>query len=233
MANEYLLNKTDITSVANAIRSKTKKTTGMVFPSGFVSAISGINCDFYTFKKVGTMEVGYNKTTLSITSLSNWQSVTLNDIYFVPVNFIITATDSTTAGTYNINKTYSNGTITAWRDSIPGKVGITFTCDVYVYVATDTFGKIYKIGTNQPLTYGSGVTINISSTVKEYESLTADNFYLDLKKIDINVTAIGGGSANVIKTYDATTGAFNFSRASISFSGSMNNYCDVYVYVPY
>lgn len=42
MANEYLVNNADLLAVANAIREKAESTDGLVFPSGFVEAISGI-----------------------------------------------------------------------------------------------------------------------------------------------------------------------------------------------
>ena len=232
MANEYFVNSSDMTAIADAIRSKTNKSDKIFFPSGFVNEIKSIENKLYTFKKVGTITVGYAKTTIDISDLPNWQLITVDDIYFVPTNFIITKTDQTTGGTYKINKSYSGGVITAWRDSVPGQVGINFTCDVYVYMLNSDVGTIYKIGDNKPLTFGSGISIDVSSIIPEYKYLTIDNFYLDLVHIDINVTAIGGGSADIIKTYNSENGVFTFSRASISFSGSMNNYCDVYAYVP-
>ena len=42
MATEYLTNTTDLTSVANAIRTKGGTTAQLVYPSGFVSAINAI-----------------------------------------------------------------------------------------------------------------------------------------------------------------------------------------------
>lgn len=42
MANEYLVNSADLTSVANAIRTKGETSAQLVFPSGFVSAIENI-----------------------------------------------------------------------------------------------------------------------------------------------------------------------------------------------
>ena len=43
MATEYLTNTTDLTSVANAIRTKGGTTAQLVYPSGFVSAINAID----------------------------------------------------------------------------------------------------------------------------------------------------------------------------------------------
>lgn len=42
MANEYSVNSADLLAVANAIREKAESTDGLVFPAGFVEAISGI-----------------------------------------------------------------------------------------------------------------------------------------------------------------------------------------------
>lgn len=42
MANEYAVNRADLTSVANAIRTKGETSAQLVFPSGFVAAIEGI-----------------------------------------------------------------------------------------------------------------------------------------------------------------------------------------------
>ena len=42
MANEYVVNQADLTSVANAIRTKGETSAQLVFPSGFVTAIENI-----------------------------------------------------------------------------------------------------------------------------------------------------------------------------------------------
>ena len=42
MANEYAVNQADLTAVADAIRSKGGTTGKLVFPGGFVSAVSAI-----------------------------------------------------------------------------------------------------------------------------------------------------------------------------------------------
>ena len=197
--------------------------------------VTAPNTDDGLFIKVGSMECGYNPTTLSIKGYDWWEKVTAADIYFVPTSFTVTATDSITAGTYNINMSYANGVISAWRDSIPGKVGIAFAMDVYIYIVSAKLsgvGKVVKVASDQALKYGAGISVDVSGIIQNYAVLTVNNFFLDLKKLDINATTTGSGSANVIKSYDAATGVFTFSRASIPFSGSMNNYCDVYAFVP-
>lgn len=226
------IEESTMTSIANAIRKKAG-TTAKILPLNMPSAILGIDSGVFT--KVGSMECGYNKTTLNITAYSWYKNITADDIYFVPKTFTVTATGQITAGTYNINMTYSSGVITAWRDSVPGQVGVAFAMNVYVYIKSKQLtgvGKVVKVAENQPLAAGAGVTVDVSGKVPEYAKLTANDFFLDLKKLDINATSTGSGAATVVKTYAPSTGIFKFSRASIPFSGSMNNYCDVYAFVP-
>jgi hypothetical protein len=42
MVNDYLIDKEDLTTVANAIREKTGSSGDLSFPDGFVSAIDNI-----------------------------------------------------------------------------------------------------------------------------------------------------------------------------------------------
>jgi len=118
----------DLTSVANKIRTKGGTTAKLSFPSGMVSAIGNLK----RVTKVGQIDCGYTESTLSLKSYSNYQNITVNNIYMVPVSFTITATGEITGGTYNIIKSYSNGVLTAKRDSIKGSVGLQFLMDVYV-----------------------------------------------------------------------------------------------------
>lgn len=221
-----------MTAIGDAIRKKAG-TTAKMLPLNMPSAILSIDSGVFT--KVGSMECGYNKTTLNITAYSWYKNITAEDIYFVPQSFTVTATGQITAGTYNINISYTSGVITAWRDSVPGQVGVAFAMDVYVYIKSKQLtgvGKMVKVAESQPLAAGAGCTVDVSTKIAEYAKLTANDFFLDLKKLDINATTTGSGAATVVKTYDPSTGIFNFSRSSIQFSGSMQNYCDVYVFVP-
>ena len=65
MANEYTVNAADLTSVANAIREKGGTSAQLVFPSGFVSAISGISTGVTVQSKTGTVEVSGSDTTVN------------------------------------------------------------------------------------------------------------------------------------------------------------------------
>lgn len=118
----------DLTSIGNKIRSKTGTTSLLAFPSGMISTLDTLK----RFTYVGQIDCGYQPSTLSLTSYSNYQNITVNNIYLVPVNFTITQDGTITGGTYNVIKSYSNGVLTAKRDSIPGQVGLQFLMDVYV-----------------------------------------------------------------------------------------------------
>jgi hypothetical protein len=64
MANEYFVNSTDLTSVADAIRTKGETTEKLVFPGGFVAAIE-------------TMETGKTGATLTVTTPAEGITVTV------------------------------------------------------------------------------------------------------------------------------------------------------------
>lgn len=78
MANEYLINKSDLTSVANAIREKGETNAQLVFPSGFVTAIQGIKSGVdLNFKVVGgtTQPSNPNENTLWVNTnveITDW-----------------------------------------------------------------------------------------------------------------------------------------------------------------
>lgn len=64
MANEYLINRADLVSVADAIRAKGETTEQLVFPGGFVAAIEG-------------METGKTGATLTVTTPAEGVTVTV------------------------------------------------------------------------------------------------------------------------------------------------------------
>lgn len=64
MANEYLVNAADLTSVADTIRTKGEMTEQLVFPGGFVAAIAG-------------METGKTGATLTVTTPAEGVTVTV------------------------------------------------------------------------------------------------------------------------------------------------------------
>lgn len=64
MANEYLINRADLVSVADAIRAKGETTEQLVFPGGFVAAIAG-------------METGKTGATLAVTTPAEGVTVTV------------------------------------------------------------------------------------------------------------------------------------------------------------
>lgn len=66
MANEYLVNSSDLTAVADAIRTKGGTSDAMTFPSGFVGAIAAIQAG-----SGGGVEVGSNNFPGSVSDMLN------------------------------------------------------------------------------------------------------------------------------------------------------------------
>ncbi|MGM9574044.1 MAG: hypothetical protein ACI3VJ_06445 [Hominicoprocola sp.] len=102
MANEYFVNETDLTSVADAIRAKGETTEQLVFPGGFVAAIAG-------------METGKTGATLTVTTPAEGITVTVakGDLIYTETSgadFTATFTGLET-GTWTI--TISDGSQTA------------------------------------------------------------------------------------------------------------------------
>jgi len=60
MANEYTVNASDLTSVADAIRTKGGTSAQLEFPSGFVSAIQAIKSGVTVQKNSGSFTTGTN-----------------------------------------------------------------------------------------------------------------------------------------------------------------------------
>ena len=90
-------------------------------------------------KKVGTIICGLNEKTLSLVSMEDRDNVTADNFYLIPTSFTIIdapvsgEVDGTiTFGTYAIRKTYKDYILSVRRDSIPGKVAVDLSCDVYV-----------------------------------------------------------------------------------------------------
>lgn len=66
MANEYTVNQADLTSVADAIRTKGGTSAQLEFPSGFVSAIQNIQSGVTVQTNSGTVTTNSNSTAKSV-----------------------------------------------------------------------------------------------------------------------------------------------------------------------
>lgn len=101
---------------------------------GYIKAGADTVTPFKSMINAGKITIGYIEQTLD---LSKYKGITLSDIYLVPTSFnIVVTTGAETgeiaAGTYNIKTTLNNGILRYSRDSVPGKVGLEFNCDVYI-----------------------------------------------------------------------------------------------------
>lgn len=70
MANEYAVNKSDLTAVANAIRTKTGTGNTLAFPNGFVSAITNIPPPSEILGDTGFLSLSYIDVTIGANTVA-------------------------------------------------------------------------------------------------------------------------------------------------------------------
>ena len=72
--------------------------------------------------------------------------------------------------------------------------------------------KKYDLG-SVSTSSGTSVTVNVTSSIPNYSSLTVDNFYYDVTSVPIGSTS-GGITMSISKSYNASTGVLTISRSS-------------------
>ena len=71
--------------------------------------------------------------------------------------------------------------------------------------------QVYEVGT---LTSSTPMTFNVSSTIPNYQNLTADNFVLSCTGIYYGDGLSSGTTYSYTKSYNASTGVLTLSRGS-------------------
>lgn len=217
---DYLVTDTELTNVANAIRTKAGLSVTLEFPSEFVSAIANIPTG-------GTLQ---SKTVSPTTSA---QTITPDSGYdglsSVTVNAMPSGSATTPATTITANPTISvsaSGLITA---SVSKTQGVTPTVSAG-YVASGTSGTITVNGSNTnqlttksaqtytptttDQTISSGQYLTGVQTIKGDANLLAENIKKDVVIFGITGTYEGGGSSNYTVTVSLTN-----PRNGSKFSG--------------
>lgn len=126
--------------------------------------------------------------------------------------------------------------ITETADAIREKIGNT---DPIAWVANKGFadvislittgGELIKVGTI--LSAYQQSTLDIKNTYSKYADITVNDIYLVPDTFTITKDGtISGGTYNLNKTYDASTGILTAWRDSIKGEVGLNFNCDVYVY---
>lgn len=126
--------------------------------------------------------------------------------------------------------------ITETADAIRAKTGNT---DPIAWVANKGFadvislitsgGKLIKVGTI--LSAYQQNTLDIKNTYSKYADITVNDIYLVPDTFTITKDGtITGGTYNLNKTYDASTGILTAWRDSIKGEVGLDFNCDVYVY---
>ena len=75
---KYRTDTTELTSIADAIRAKTGNNSSLVYPTGFVSAINGINANTLLYTKT----IDEQTLTLADTDFANWDSSKSDSIIY-------------------------------------------------------------------------------------------------------------------------------------------------------
>ena len=164
---DYLTTDTELTSVANAIRTKGGTSSSLVYPAGFVSAINDITTGGATITDTtdshgGTIRSIDTENATTVTSLS----VTENGTY--------TATSGTAYNpvTVNVSGGSTVKTINGHGVNLVSVNGWTMDdiCDGWVYHNAYTFGWIEFLGVKYPVSF---ITYDNDSMCAE----TANGFY--------------------------------------------------------
>lgn len=198
MAN-YVVSDTNLTAIANAIRTKGGTSASLEFPDDYVSAIGNI--------PTGTTPTG----TKSITANGTYDvAAYANADVAVPLPTPRSASDVTvsgstvtvTAGAYesNVSKSVASGTAgtpTATKGTVSNH-----SVDVTPSV-TNTTGYISGSTIN-----GTPVTVSASELVSGSETKTSNGTYdvTNLAQLIVNVSGGGGGASNIVTgTFKGTT----------------------------
>ena len=163
--NEYVItNKSDLTSIANVIRSKSGVTGSLSFPDDMISTISSISGD------AGNTTINLQSKT--ITPGTSSQTVTADDGYDGLSQVIVNAIQTETK---SVSPTTSSQTITPTSGKYLSKVSVGA-------ISTET-KSITANGTYTPTSgkYFSKVTVNVptsSSSTETLYALTGNSSYV-------------------------------------------------------
>ena len=137
---DYIVKDTELTSVANAIRTAGGTNSLLSFPNGFVSAVNNISGGG------GSSDLSIAKVTLIETAtglFSNVQfpAIEINDLVNPPVECIMTSGIYGKTGTANVDVALYNGNATIFTGNDTSHVTPTVTSgNAEVYTYSDEWG---------------------------------------------------------------------------------------------
>lgn len=222
MPNDYLTTDTELTSVANAIRTKGGTSSSLVYPTGFVSAIEAISTGtdvsdttaaasdvrtgkyFYTSAGVKTQgSLANGSATTPATTITANPSISVSN------SGLITASNSKTQ---SVTPTVSAGYVSS------GTAGtITVNGSNTSQLTTQAAQTIYPSTSDQ--TIASGKYLTGTQTIKGVltSNITAENIKSGVT-IKVGDTANNGRIKNVTGTFagGASTSVFHFYGSSTS-----------------
>ena len=227
---DYLTTDTELTSVANAIRTKGGTSASLVYPAGFVSAIEAIptgggnlqaktNINPTTSSQTITPDTGYDGlSSVQINAMPSGSAttpattITANPTISVSNSGLITATNSKTQ---SVTPTVSAGYVSS------GTAGtITVNGSNTSQLSIQAAQTITPTTTDQ--TIASGKYLTGAQTIKGDANLVAGNIKSGTSIFGVLGTYSGGGGSNIkhsIFEWDDNYGCFVYSSGDIIQSG--------------
>jgi len=159
---------------------------------------------------------GSYSASLTNTTMENYKNLTVNNFFFEPLEIDL---PEDIVGTTTFTKTYdpSTGKFSISRTSLQGAGLVTFSGNLYAS-AHET-----KLLTS--VSGGYQVIIDCTS-LSDWQSLTVDDFLIDLKKVEIPFEATG--TMAFTKSYDNSTGNLTINRSRIKGEGVIQFTIDVF-----
>ena len=224
---DYLTTDTDLTSVANAIRTKGGTSAQLTFPSGFVTAIQNIP----TGATLQSKTVNPSTTSQTVSPDSGYDGLSSVTVNAMPSGSATTpATTITSNPTIGINS--NTGIVTASNNKTQN---VTPTVSAG-YVSSGTAGTITVDGshtmqlttkaattytpTTTDQTIAKGTYLTGIQTISGDANLIASNIKNGTSIFGVTGSYTGGGTSNVVQgtfTTPSTTGASSFT---IPYTGS-------------
>ena len=231
MVNEYLVNKEDLTTVANAIREKTGSSGDLSFPDGFVSAIDNISTGVeLQFSVVGGTSQPSSPAENTIwintsTEITSW--VFASSLSFSPVEgmvFIVTGSDSNVSFDAIANNALYVYPIAAWQ----------YVSQQWVQKTM----KVYQSGQwkeNIAILYDAGDTYSALTggwtTTGYYYGDASENTGLTMATNQIQLKTRSGSSSNTNTVIGTVNPIVISGKKVLKVTGSITSYNSNVVYM--
>lgn len=185
---DYLVTDTELTSVANAIRSKSGGNNQLVFPSGFVSELNGIDLG-YTIDQIASKNFGSDANIII-----NGTTIQHYAFYKAVGIASVTANNVTSLGSGNAISIFNNSSIQSLTMNNLTSIGNSqYFCANCSHLTTIKLPLIWDLGDYAFTNCGSLVAVSFPSAIGSYRA-----FYGCSK---LEIADYGGIGTNIAMNY--------------------------------